>query len=236
MAALARCVPVDIERAAKALEKAKGAPRIHVFLATSDIHLKHKLKKTREQVLEEAAKGRRAGAQATSTTSSSPPRTAAAPGSTIWCRCRGPSSPPAPGRSTSPTPSGTASPRSTARSSARSSKALGTSAVVSVHCHDDLGLAVANSLAAIAERRPPDRVHHQRHRRAGRQLLARGDRDGAEDAPRSAAVRHRHPDRAALSRQPASDRAHRRRAFSPTRRSSARTPSRTRPASTRTAS
>src|SRR3954468_14426566 len=33
VAALARCVPVDIERAAKALEGAKGASRIHVFLA-----------------------------------------------------------------------------------------------------------------------------------------------------------------------------------------------------------
>src|SRR5512140_1284023 len=49
VAALARCHPVDIERAASALEPA-GRPRIHVFIATSDIHLQYKLRKTREQV------------------------------------------------------------------------------------------------------------------------------------------------------------------------------------------
>ena len=56
VAALARCTALDIERAAQALDKAKSPPRIHTFLATSDIHLKYKLKKTRAQVLEEAAK------------------------------------------------------------------------------------------------------------------------------------------------------------------------------------
>src|SRR5262245_51518971 len=49
VAALARCTALDIERAAQALDKAKSPPRIHTFLATSDIHLKYKLKKTREQ-------------------------------------------------------------------------------------------------------------------------------------------------------------------------------------------
>lgn len=46
--ALARCVKGDIDRAAQALAEAKH-PRIHVFLATSDIHLKDKLKLTREE-------------------------------------------------------------------------------------------------------------------------------------------------------------------------------------------
>ena len=41
-------------------------------------------------------------------------------------------------------------------------------ATISVHCHDDLGMAVANSLAGIRERRPPGGRHHQRNRRAGR--------------------------------------------------------------------
>ena len=44
---------LDVERAAKALEHAKR-PRIHTFIATSDIHLKYKLKKSRQQVLEDA--------------------------------------------------------------------------------------------------------------------------------------------------------------------------------------
>ena len=53
-------------------------------------------------------------------------------------------------------------------------------AVICVHCHNDLGLAVANSLAAVAGRRPPGGVHHQRHRRAGRQRLAGRGRHGAQ--------------------------------------------------------
>ena len=53
VAALARCTRMDVERAAGALEKARR-PRIHTFLATSDIHLKYKLKKSRQQVLDDA--------------------------------------------------------------------------------------------------------------------------------------------------------------------------------------
>src|ERR1700727_4073988 len=44
VAALARCATGDVERAARSLEAAKR-PRIHTFIATSDIHLKYKLKK-----------------------------------------------------------------------------------------------------------------------------------------------------------------------------------------------
>jgi 2-isopropylmalate synthase len=53
VAALARATTMDVERAAKALQHARR-PRIHTFIATSDIHLKFKLKKTREQVLNDA--------------------------------------------------------------------------------------------------------------------------------------------------------------------------------------
>src|SRR3970040_104274 len=52
---LARAQEGDIERALKAVEHAKN-PGIHTFIATSDIHLKHKLRMTREQVLEAAVK------------------------------------------------------------------------------------------------------------------------------------------------------------------------------------
>src|SRR4051812_48497074 len=54
VAALARATKLDIERAAESLRLAKR-PRIHTFIATSDIHLKYKLKKSRQQVLEESA-------------------------------------------------------------------------------------------------------------------------------------------------------------------------------------
>src|SRR6185312_12610142 len=50
---LARCVKGDIEACAAAVKPAKR-PRIHVFIATSDIHLEHKLHMTRDQVLARA--------------------------------------------------------------------------------------------------------------------------------------------------------------------------------------
>ncbi|NLH02115.1 MAG: 2-isopropylmalate synthase [Clostridiales bacterium] len=55
VASLARCTQGDIDAAWNAVKCAKY-PRIHVFLATSDIHMEYKLKMTREQVLESIAK------------------------------------------------------------------------------------------------------------------------------------------------------------------------------------
>ena len=53
VAALARAVKGDIERAAQALDVA-DRPVLHTFIATSDIHLEHKLRMSRDQVLERA--------------------------------------------------------------------------------------------------------------------------------------------------------------------------------------
>jgi 2-isopropylmalate synthase len=53
IASLSRAVEKDIDRAWEALCNAES-PRIHTFIATSDIHLKYKLKMTEEQVLERA--------------------------------------------------------------------------------------------------------------------------------------------------------------------------------------
>src|SRR5438477_5990827 len=53
IAALCRTRPQDIEEAARALEPAER-PRIHTFLATSDLHLTTKLRMTREECLESA--------------------------------------------------------------------------------------------------------------------------------------------------------------------------------------
>lgn len=55
VAALARALPKDIERAASALEKARR-PVLHTFLATSDIHLQHKLRMSRQEVLDNVGK------------------------------------------------------------------------------------------------------------------------------------------------------------------------------------
>jgi 2-isopropylmalate synthase len=51
IAGLCRTRPGDLEAAAKALEVA-AHPRIHTFIATSDIHMEYKLRMTRERVLE----------------------------------------------------------------------------------------------------------------------------------------------------------------------------------------
>ena len=51
VAALARCNKNDIDRAWQALNGARN-PRIHVFLATSPIHMEYKLKMTRQQVID----------------------------------------------------------------------------------------------------------------------------------------------------------------------------------------
>ncbi|MEM7806918.1 MAG: 2-isopropylmalate synthase [Planctomycetota bacterium] len=52
---LARCVPLDIDRAGEAVKDAAN-PRIHVFCATSKIHREHKLKKGKEDILDLAVK------------------------------------------------------------------------------------------------------------------------------------------------------------------------------------
>ena len=56
IAALARCKAQDIDRAGEALSEALH-PRMHVFVATSDLHLSRKLGITREQAIEAAVKG-----------------------------------------------------------------------------------------------------------------------------------------------------------------------------------
>ena len=55
VAGLARAVEKDIEAAGKALKKA-AHPRIHTFIATSDLHMQHKLRMSRDDVLERAVR------------------------------------------------------------------------------------------------------------------------------------------------------------------------------------
>ena len=108
--------------------------------------------------------------------------------------------------------------------------------IFSVHCHNDLGMAVANSLAGVRGRRAAGRMHHQRHRRAGRQRRAGRGRDGASRRAATCCpidvgidATHAQPRLASWCRRRPRSRC------STTRRSSAATRSRTRAASTRTA-
>src|SRR3954453_9938119 len=148
VAALARCTPLDIERAAQALDKAIRPARIHTFLATSDIHLKYKLKKTRAQVLEEAAKAvtlARRYVDDVEFSAEDGGRTDVDYLVEVALAVAGA------GASTVNVPDtvGYAIPEEYGPLIGKVAAALGSRAVVSVHCHNDLGLAVANSLAAI---------------------------------------------------------------------------------------
>jgi 2-isopropylmalate synthase len=147
VAALARAVPKDIERAARALEPAKR-PRIHTFIATSDIHLKHKLRKTREQVLEDAVNAVRQARQYTDDVEfSAEDATRTDPDFLEQISVAVVDA----GATTVNLPDtvGYTVPREYAEIVGRVAKRLNGSAIVSVHCHNDLGLAVANSIAAV---------------------------------------------------------------------------------------
>ncbi len=147
VAALARSNRGDILAAANSLKNARR-PRIHTFIATSDIHLKHKLKKSRQQVLDEAVAAVRLAREycddvefsAEDATRTDPVYLEEISRAVVAAGARTVNLPDTVGFSV---------PEEYRALIARIVKALGDSAVVSVHCHDDLGLAVANSLAAI---------------------------------------------------------------------------------------
>jgi 2-isopropylmalate synthase len=157
VAALARCTALDIERAAKALEGAKVAPRIHVFLATSDVHLKYKLKKTRAQVLDEAAKAVALARRYVGDVEFSAEDGGRTPIEYLIEVARAVVAAGA-GTVNVPDTVGYGIPEeygaligqvAAALGNAGSSGDAGSPAIVSVHCHNDLGLAVANSLSAV---------------------------------------------------------------------------------------
>jgi len=147
VAGLARCCTLDVERAAKALEHAKR-PRIHTFIATSEIHLKYKLRKTQEQVLEEAVAAVELARRhvddvefsAEDGARTEPDFLEKVSKAVVAAGARTVNIPDTVGYS---------APKEYGVLIGRIARALGDCAIVSVHCHDDLGLAVANSLAAI---------------------------------------------------------------------------------------
>jgi 2-isopropylmalate synthase len=148
VAALARATTLDVERAAKALEGAKIAPRIHVFLATSDVHLKYKLKKTRAQVLDEAAAAVALARKHVADVEFSAEDGGRTPVAYLIDVARAVVAAGA-GTVNIPDTVGYGVPEEYGALIGQVAGALGESAIVSVHCHNDLGLAVANSLAAI---------------------------------------------------------------------------------------
>jgi 2-isopropylmalate synthase len=149
IAALARAKKEDIECAWDAVNKA-DKPRIHLFLASSDIHLQHKLKITREQALQQTKQAVALAKSLLNDVEFSPEdatrtepqflcamvETAIAAGATTV---------------NIPDTTGYTMPEEFARivtTTLRDVKGADR-ITLSVHCHNDLGMAVANSLAAI---------------------------------------------------------------------------------------
>jgi 2-isopropylmalate synthase len=149
VAALARARQEDVDAALKALEPA-AKPRLHIFLASSDLHLKHKLRISRKIALEQIGTMIRYGTEHCEEVEFSAEdasrtdldflleviETAAAAGAAII---------------NLPDTVGYTTPEEYGDifRSARKHLAAYPKIVLSAHCHNDLGLAVANSLAAI---------------------------------------------------------------------------------------
>lgn len=151
VAALCRTSEQDVRAAAEALKRA-AHPRIHTFVATSDIHLEYKLKKTRREVIEmtrDAVRLARSFAEEIEFSAEDATRSdvnylcdvfaaAVDEGATIL---------------NVPDTVGYTLPNEFSelvRSIRERVVGDRTDITISVHCHDDLGLAVANSLAAVA--------------------------------------------------------------------------------------
>ena len=147
---LARCHPRDIERAGEAVKHAK-MPRIHLFCATSKIHRDHKLRKGKEDIIKLAVESIHAARAYTDNIEFSPEdasrtelefleeivHAAIEAGATTI---------------NMPDTVGYATPKSYGEIFAHIRQKLNTDArgvYLSAHCHDDLGMAVANSLAAV---------------------------------------------------------------------------------------
>jgi len=150
IAALARCKDGDPQRAIDAI-KVSDRPHLHLFIATSDIHLTHKLRTTREAALAEAVKwvkyareklGRDAEVEFSAEDASRTDHdyllqvyeaVVEAGASTVNI----------------PDTVGYAIPSEYAALTKLVVDRVGRDATISVHCHNDLGLATANTLAAV---------------------------------------------------------------------------------------
>lgn len=149
IAALARTTEVDIRRAAAALKPA-GRSRIHTFIATSDIHLEFKLKKSRSEVLEMTRTAVRVASELAEEVEFSA-EDATRSDANYLCDVFDAAIDAGATILNIPDTVGYALPNEFAAlvKTVKERVVRGRDITISVHCHNDLGLAVANSLAAI---------------------------------------------------------------------------------------
>jgi 2-isopropylmalate synthase len=149
IAVLARALEKDLDSAAEAVKKA-GKPRIHTFIATSPLHMKHKLNKDPDTVVEMAVKAVTYARQKVPEVEFSPED---ATRSELPFLCRILSKVIDAGATILNIPDtvGYAVPEEFGRFIRAIKEGVPNidKAVISVHCHNDLGLAVANTLAGI---------------------------------------------------------------------------------------
>ena len=150
IAGLARACRPDIERAWEALQYA-DRPRIHVFLATSDIHLQYKLRMTRDQCLAQAREAVRLAKSLCDDVEFSP-EDATRTDPDFLCRVldavieAGATTLNIPDTVGYAIPSEFGALIGTIRDRVQGIENV----TISAHCHNDLGMAVANALAAVA--------------------------------------------------------------------------------------
>jgi len=150
IAGLARACHPDIERAWEALRDA-ARPRIHVFLATSDIHLKYKLRITREECVAQAREAIRFAKSLCEDVEFSP-EDATRTDPDFLCRVleavveEGATTLNIPDTVGYTVPTEFGELITTIRQRVKGIEKV----TISAHCHNDLGMAVANALAAVA--------------------------------------------------------------------------------------
>jgi len=146
---LARCNDADIDRAWEAIQHAESA-RIHVFLATSAIHREFKLRMTTEEIIQRAVAGVERAVGYCDDVEFSPEDAARTEHDFL---CQVVEAAIAAGATTVNIPDtvGYATPRQMGETIGMLRDRVSNidKAVISIHCHNDLGLAVANSLAAV---------------------------------------------------------------------------------------
>jgi 2-isopropylmalate synthase len=150
VAALARCRDGDPQRAIEAI-KVAHRPHLHVFIATSDIHLKHKLRMDRDSALAEAIRWVRYGREQLGRDAEIEFSAEDASRTDTEFLLQVYEAVVEAGASTVNVPDtvGYAIPSEFGELTRKVVDLVGDQATVSIHCHNDLGLATANTLAAV---------------------------------------------------------------------------------------
>jgi 2-isopropylmalate synthase len=150
VAGLARCKDGDPQRAVEALRVAER-PHLHVFIASSDIHLKHKLRISRDEALLAAAKWVAYGRKALGRDAEIEFSAEDATRTDVDFLMKLYEAVVEAGASTLNIPDtvGYAIPAEFGQLVGQVVERFGSVATISVHCHNDLGLATSNTLAAL---------------------------------------------------------------------------------------